>query len=243
MVRGSDPTVANLAGYAVAASLDPQFALLEIRSRTGTPYPGTVVWGTRVAPERHLVAFAPEHDASVAAPDPRTAWPIARADQLDDVFSYLPEFLAAPEASEQTLRRRFPIHRPMAILIANGWVVARELPDDPRVTGRLMEVQKEFGISVVLVTDRTPRTDLVVFDVVFDVIGSDGGGGSVRLRCARAPAGADFRAGDEIELDARRPLLHLSGGSEHGVAPPAPGTPTEPLPKSPPGGLTASAKL
>ncbi|MCI4356076.1 MAG: hypothetical protein L3K18_02885 [Thermoplasmata archaeon] len=243
VVRGPDAVAANLAGHVVAAALDPEFALLEIRSRSGAALPGSIDWGDRVPADRHLVTLAPDAQGDGGGPGLLDAWPIVRVDHPEEVLSHLAEFLAAPEASEQTLRRRFPIRRPMAILIANGWVVARQFPDEPAITGRLMEVQKKFGVSVILVTDLAPRHDLVVFDAVFDVIASDAQGESARLRCARAPSDADYRAGDELLVDVRRTVTRLSGLPAS--VPPSAAAPasSEAVPEGSRGAATASAKL
>ena len=200
VIRGTDPTSANLAGVAVVTALDPEFALLEVRWNSGRGSSDEIPWGKLVPSDRHMITFAPETDASGETVDLRTAWPLVRADRPGEVLSHLAEFLAAPEAAEQALRRRVPIRSPMPILIANGRILAQQFPDEPAITGHLMAVQKQFGVSVVLVTDPTPRRDLVAFDVVFDVLAAQEGGRPMRLRCARAPAIGDLRAGDEIPL-------------------------------------------
>ncbi|MCI4329587.1 MAG: hypothetical protein L3J80_01795 [Thermoplasmata archaeon] len=243
VVRGADPTASNLAGYAVAASMDPELALLEIRPGAGASTPGAVRWEDRVAPERHLISLAPEPEAAGEPVNLLAPWPIVRADRPQEILSNLAEFLAAPEASEQALRRRFPIRHPMAILIANGWIVARRFPDIPDVTGRLMEVQKRFGVSVVLATDRTPRRDLAVFDVVFDVLDADGGEEPMRLRCARATGSTDLRAGDDFRvLDAGGLPPSLGPSGTVSVAAPAT-TPGDPDSVGPGSRLSAPAKL
>jgi hypothetical protein len=213
VVRGTDPTSANLGGLAVASALDPEFSLLEVRSGQGTPSPGEIRWDEFVPVDRHMITFAPAADAPPDPLDPRTAWPVVRADRPEEVISHLAEFLSAPEASEQALRRRFPIEAPMPILIANGWILAHRFPDEPSVTGHLMSVQKQFGVSVILATDETVRRDLVAFDVVFDVIVPPDSGGEMRLRCVRSSSGSDLRAGDEFPIGR---VEEIGPGSEPG---------------------------
>ncbi|MCI4317367.1 MAG: hypothetical protein L3J96_02415, partial [Thermoplasmata archaeon] len=106
------------------------------------------------------------------------------------------------EASEQLFRRQMPIDRPATILVANGHLAASQFPDDPRVTGHLLRVQKQFQISVVFTADETPRGDYIVFDYVLEATPVGPADSGVRIRVARAPPGAGILAGDEYLLPA-----------------------------------------
>jgi hypothetical protein len=201
VVRSSDPVASNLAGFAVATAFDPEFGLLEIRATPRPPVAAEIPWTEVVPPERHLVSDARPPEPEATPGGPSTAWAVVRADRPEEVLAHLAEFLMAPEAAGQAFRRRFPIRPSSTMLVANGWVVARLFPDDPMVTGRLLDVQRQFGVSVVLATDQSPRRDYSVFDAIFDVLASTGPWGSTKLRCVHAPAGSELRGGDEFTLD------------------------------------------
>ncbi|MCI4336245.1 MAG: hypothetical protein L3K17_03485 [Thermoplasmata archaeon] len=206
VLRSPNPFAANLAGFAWASACAPELAVLEIQTAPGEV---GIDWDGVMAPDRHLISYAGADNP------PDRAWPLVRSDAREQIISYLPQFLAAPEASEQLLRQRFPLRGPMAILIANGWHVARQFPDDPATTARLMQVQREFGMSVVLAADRTERRDYAVFDLVFDVIARGVRWGATRLRCVQAQSGTGFRAGDEFALED----VAACGAALHRLAP------------------------
>jgi len=196
VVRSRDPQAANLTGLALANALDPGFLLLELRPADGVALPQAIDWGGLVPPDRHLVSVAP---GEPFGPRRTTdAWAICRADAPDRPFSNLVQFLGAPEASEQLFRREVPIDRPLTILVANGHLAASQFPDDPRVTGRLLRVQKQFQISVIFTADETPREDYIVFDYLLDALPADGA--DPRVRILRAPPGIGHLAGDQYLL-------------------------------------------
>ncbi|MCI4330376.1 MAG: hypothetical protein L3K19_00815 [Thermoplasmata archaeon] len=223
VLRSIDPAASNLVGLALVSAASTGFALLEIREHPAAPGGWESPWSRLVPDDRHMISFAPARHPEHATPGLEGSWPIFRADQPDRPISYLPEFLASPEASGQALRHRLAIPKPATILIVNGGLVARRFPDDPTLTGRLMSVQKQFGHSVVLAADETHRRDYSVFDYLFDVLPSGAGWGSTRVRCARAPSSALMRAGDEFtlnEVGGFEALAERWRGSQAGTAEP-----------------------
>lgn len=207
VLRCADAATSNLAGYAVAGSLHDQFTVLEVRG-AGEAAPDGTRWEEVVPASRHLIAFGPGDGSTARRGPPGEPWPIVRADRPEETLSHLPEFLASPAAAGRGIRQRLGVHGALVALIVNGGGVARLFPDDPRITGRLMATQREFGMSIVLASDETPRKDFVVFDYAFDVLPEGPDSASTRLRCARAPAGDAIRPGDELRLG------DLSGGPD-----------------------------
>jgi len=236
VLRSTDPRASNVAGFALVASRSDRFALLEIREDGSGPPAGDVPWRDLVPAERHMITTLQPAGGADPTGNPVQSWPIVRADRPDAVVSHLPEFLASPEAAGQALRQRLPLRTPIAILIVNGGVVARRFPDDPGATARLMKVQKQFGFSVVLAADETFRRDYSAFDYVFDVLPAPADWGSARIRCARAPPGAELRGGDEFTLsqiggfDSVVDRMGLIGSAR----PDAPATPAAPSVVGPP---------
>lgn len=231
VLQSRSSEASELAGYLLASRGTHGFGLLEIRAGAG-PAPGAAgsYWGLLVAPERHMITFAPELTGAASTVPGAEPWPIVRADEPDRVVSYLPRFLASPEAASHALRQKLPLRDPLPVLITNGALVARSFPDDPMATGRLLRVQKAFGLSVVLAADDAPRKDYGEFDFRFSVHPSPEGWGSARMRCTRAPPDSELRPGDEQSLGELDGADAVIGRWSAAHAPPPEGSDPEPPP-------------
>lgn len=195
-IWGNSRVGVNQAAWEIASRLGPGFRWIEIASQDDPVEPDDPAHSGRIpSGQRYRTVPPSEFSRNPAVANP-TLWTVVRSDEPSEVLQTLLDFMTLPVVLQNAVTLSPPREGGNVCVIANCDRITEHFPDDPAVTGHLLDLWRRERVSLISTWTNAQRKSRFDYDYTFELKTPEHGDWKRSvITCEKAPKSDRVRVG------------------------------------------------